>query len=154
MPFSSFFANRHAHPTLRIPLNSFFLVVTVIALLSFIQISSTTAFNALLSLLTLALYISYVVPITLHGHQTSARQAHTILSFRLEKFGLPINVFGVVYAVYVIMFLPFPPTLPVTAVNVNYAGPVLGAVLVFALVEWCVNGRRRWTGPGSTKDVT
>ena len=37
--------------------------------------------------------------------------------------------------------------MPVTAVNMNYAGPIMGAVILFALADWTVNGRKRFTVP-------
>lgn len=126
------------------------LVIVVIVCLSLIQIGSTTAFNAILSLSTLALYISYVIPITFMAIKRARGQHIPWGPFRLGKLGLPINIWAVIYGVYVIIFLPFPPTLPVTAVNMNYAGPVLGAAILFALVDYGFNGRKRWTGPGSS----
>lgn len=127
--------------------------MAVIVLLSLIQIGSTTAFNAILSLSTLALYISYVVPIAFMAIKRARNHHIPWGPFRLGKLGLPTNIFAVVYGVYVIIFLPFLPTQPVTGENMNYAGPVMGAVLLFALVDWFVNGRKRWTGPGSRKVV-
>lgn len=141
------------HPTLRIPVRCIYLVVVVIVLLSLIQIGSTAAFNAILSLSTLALYISYIVPISFVALKRARGHAIPWGPFRLGKLGLPVNIFAVVYGIYVIIFLPFPPTLPATGANMNYAGPVLGAVLLFALGDWALNGRKRWTGPGSMKAV-
>lgn len=45
------------------------------------------------------------------------------------------------------IFLPFPPTLPVTAGNLNWSGPVLGFVILFALVDWCGTGKKRFVVP-------
>jgi choline transport protein len=121
----------------------------VTVLLSLINIGSTTAFNAILSLSTLALYVSYLIPITLVALKRLRHDTHDMAwgPFHLGRWGLPINVFGIIYAVYVSIFLPFPPTQPVTWVNMNYAGPVLGAVLVFGAFDWFVRGRKHFHGP-------
>jgi hypothetical protein len=68
-------------------------------------------------------------------------------TFSLGKFGLPMNLLAILFATYFVIFLPFPATLPVTAENMNYAGPVLGFVMLFACVDWIVRGRHKWEGP-------
>ena len=51
------------------------------------------------------------------------------------------------YLVYIAIFVPFPTSLPVTAVTMNYAAPIfLGAVLL-ALVDWVVRGRKIFEVP-------
>jgi amino acid transporter len=50
----------HRHPTLRIPLNVLCLVLTIVTLLMLINIASTSATYAILSLNNLALYTSYL----------------------------------------------------------------------------------------------
>lgn len=37
--------------------------------------------------------------------------------------------------------------LPVTAENMNYCGPVVGGVMILALIDWFTAGRKRWQGP-------
>lgn len=64
--------------------------------------------------------------------------------FRLGRWGLPINLAAFVYCVFIMIWLPFPPFQPVTWVTMNYAGPIMGAVLVFAIADWCINGRKRF----------
>lgn len=61
--------------------------------------------------------------------------------------GVLVNVFSVCYLVYVTTWMPFPQLLPVTKDNMNYAGPIFGAVVVGALVDWCVSGRKRFRMP-------
>jgi len=63
--------------------------------------------------------------------------------FRLGRFGLPINIFAIVYAIFSAIFLPFPPDVPVTAANMNYGGPVI----LFAIFDWLISGRKRFKGP-------
>lgn len=146
LPFSSFFA--YISPRYKIPLRALFLVAMITVLLALINIGSTTAFNALLSLTTLGQYISYLIPVIfLLIKRLSAPQEIRWGSFRLGHWGVPINVFAIVYGVYIAIFLPFPPNYPVTAQNMNYAAPVFLAALVFATGDWIVRGRTRWQGP-------
>ncbi|KAL5338951.1 amino acid/polyamine transporter I [Aspergillus crustosus] len=146
LPFSDFFAR--VDPTYKIPLRALFLVASILFALSFIQIGSTAAFNAILSLSTLGLYISYLIPLVLLvlKRLTNPRDIPQG-TYSLGKLGLPVNVVAILFATYFVIFLPFPPTLPVTAENMNYAGPVLGFVMLFAVGDWVVRGRHKWEGP-------
>lgn len=67
--------------------------------------------------------------------------------FSLGKYGLPINLFAMLYGTFICIFLPFPPNLPVTGSNMNYASPVFAFVLLFALAGWFLGGRDRFAGP-------
>ncbi|KAI9373493.1 amino acid/polyamine transporter I [Aspergillus egyptiacus] len=140
LPFSDFFAKVDSR--LKIPLRALFLVSGCVFVLSFIQIGSTTAFNAILSLSTLGLYISYLFPLVfLVIRRFAAPQDIPQGAFRLGRWGLPVNLVAILFATYFSIFLPFPPTLPVTAENMNYAGPVLGLVMLLACLDWVVRGR-------------
>jgi len=37
--------------------------------------------------------------------------------------------------------------LPVTGTNMNYAGPVVGIVIIGALLDWIISGRKRFDVP-------
>ena len=67
--------------------------------------------------------------------------------FRLGRFGLVINIFALVYAIFIAIFLPFPPFVPVTAATMNYGGPVMGLVIIFAITDWLITGRKRFRVP-------
>lgn len=41
----------------------------------------------------------------------------------------------------------FPPDSPVTPDNMNYAVAAFGVVLVIAVVQWIVDGRKNYEGP-------
>jgi len=135
------------HPTLRIPLNAVGLVATVVVLLTLISVGNTTAFFAILSLNTLALYISYIIPMIFFTLAKLRGDHIPFGPFRLGRLGLPINIFAIVYAIFIAIFLPFPPFVPVTAANMNYGGPVVGAVILFAILDWFISGRKRFKGP-------
>lgn len=69
--------------------------------------------------------------------------------FRLGRWGTPINLFALAFGIFMIIFLPFPSFLPVTWKIMNYSGPVLGIVIIFALIDWFTTGRRRFVVPTS-----
>ncbi|KAF6794992.1 LPXTG-domain-containing protein, partial [Colletotrichum musicola] len=69
------------------------------------------------------------------------------LSLVLGAQGIPINLFALAYLVYVVVWMPFPQVLPVTGDNMNYAGPIFGAVLVGALIHYLAGGREKFRVP-------
>ncbi|KAF2185564.1 amino acid transporter [Zopfia rhizophila CBS 207.26] len=145
LPFHNFFT--YVHPTLQIPLPALFLVGFICGLLSLINIGSTVAFTALVSLPTIALYISYFIPIFLLMLRKLAGKHPQYGPWRLGKWGLPINLFSLCYIVFVLIWIPFPPSRPVTAASMNYAGPLVLAVIAFALLDWFTTGKKRFTVP-------
>jgi choline transport protein len=119
----------------------------VIVLLSLINIGSSTAFNAIISLATVALYVSYLIPISCLILKRFSGEKIAWGPWTLGRFGLAINIFALCYGVFICIFLPFPPQQPVTAVNMNYAAPVFVFVVLFAVTDWFVRGRKIYVGP-------
>ncbi|KAE9403332.1 putative amino acid permease [Gymnopus androsaceus JB14] len=145
LPFSPFFA--HVNPHYHVPARSIGLVVSVVVVLSLINVASSVALNAIISLTTLALYCSYLIPISLLLSKRIRKEPIDFGPFTLGRFGFLINVYSIVYGIFIIIFLPFPPSLPVTATTMNYAGPVFVAVVLIALGGWIVSGRKHFQGP-------
>lgn len=133
--------------TKKIPVRALTLVTAVVCLLSLINIGSTVAFNAVLSLSTWALYISYIIPITLLVIKRIRQEKVDFGPFRVRRFGLLVNLYALVYGVFICIFLPFPPDLPVNASNFNYASPVFGGVIILAVAAWFLGGRKVFVGP-------
>jgi amino acid transporter len=117
------------------------------ALLALVNIGSTIAFTALVSLPTVALYVSYFIPILLLVLRKLAGKHPQYGPFKLGKWGLPINLFSLLFIVYILIWTPFPPERPVTAETMNYAGPITIAVVLLALVDWFTTGKNRFKVP-------
>jgi choline transport protein len=152
LPFSKTLSRvdskRHV-PIPAIAVSSAFLVI-----LGLLNIGSTTAFNAIVSLGAVALYLSYLMPIALMLHRRIAKpESLPYGPFRLAKWGIFLNIVSVVYTIYVSIFLLFPPYQPVTAQNMNYAPVVLGGVLVLSAIWWFVGGKKKFVGPLGIADT-
>ena len=65
----------------------------------------------------------------------------------MGKWGMVANILALAFCLFLIIFLPFPTILPVTAQNMNYASVVFIGVILFSMVDWLVRGRKRYTGP-------
>lgn len=146
----------HVDAAHRVPLRAVILVSLLASLLALLNVGAATtyvAFSAVVSLSTLALYLSYAIVLGCllyarccsgQGDKDKFRPGPWSLGPRL---GLVVNVLGLVYTVYVMAWLPLPNYLPVTAANMNYCGPVFGLMLLGATTLWFVRGRAWWAGP-------
>ncbi|KAL1612286.1 hypothetical protein SLS60_000510 [Paraconiothyrium brasiliense] len=138
---------KQVHPILKLPVNALVLVGFIVICLSLIYIASATAYNALISLQTLALHVSYFLPILFMLIRRLRGPTPPYGPFKLGALGVPLNIFSLCFLTYVGLWMPFPQMLPVTKDNMNYAGPVFGAVIVGALLDWFLNGRKRFQMP-------
>ncbi|KAF5676562.1 choline permease [Fusarium heterosporum] len=128
LPFSQYIAK--VDKRREIPTISILVVTFLLMLFGLINIGSTTAFNAILSLAIVSLQLSYLVPIILLIWRRLCRpETLSWGPWRLGKGGLFINIVAAIYLLFTCIFLLFPPFRPVTAANMNYASVVLSGAL-------------------------
>lgn len=131
-----------------IPVRAILWSAVVIALLGLINLGSTTAFNAMVSLALLGQYSTYVIPtIFILARRIHSGKNIPFGPWELGKWGIPINIFTIAFSFVTIGFNVLPPYFPVNAVNMNYAGVVFGAALVICGLLWFVRGKRHYAGP-------
>lgn len=135
------------HPNSRMPFNALGLISAVCFILSLVYIGSSTAFNAIISLVTITLHVSYVFPILFILIRKIRGQLLNYGPFKLGQWGIPINIFSLIYLLYVTIWIPFPTMLPVTASNMNYAGPIFFIVILGAIADWFISGHKRFKLP-------
>ena len=114
-------------------------------LLALLNIASTAAFGAFIALSSMALFTSYIIAISCLLY-ARLKGTVTMGGWNLGRWGVPVNIFALVYSAYIFVFLPFPNYLPVTSVNMNYALPLWAFAVLFALVSWFVWGKHKWSG--------
>ena len=149
LPFPDTFGA--VHPRFRIPLNALLLVTTLTTLLMLINIASTVALYAVVSVTMIGIFMSYLISILFFLLAKLRGDSIPYGPFRLGKWtGYAANVVAIVYCIFLSVWLPFPPFLPVTAANMNYAGPLAGAILLWALFDWFVWGHKRFVVPTTT----
>lgn len=143
------------HPQLQIPLRAVAVVVVLQFLLGFIYLGNDTAFNAILSMAIIGLYLSYLLPILymlFYGRRNL--KAHQYGRFRLGYVpGVVLNVLSVIWMITVMIFSLFPATLPLTAKNMNYSVVVFGGWMVFGFIYYAVWGRRKFQVPIIDPDI-
>lgn len=147
VPLSKYLA--HVDSRLKVPVRMIVLVSVLQGLLGFIYLGNTTAFNAILSMAVIGMYLSYILPIVymlLYGR--SRLSASEYGPFKLGKAGGKIvNVIAILWLVLAMVFSTFPNFQPVTAQNMNYSTVVLAGWVGFGAVYYFLKGRKIYTGP-------
>lgn len=147
IPFSRYFG--HVHEGLKVPVRMIVLVSLLQGLLGFIYLGSTTAFNAILSMAIIGMYLSYILPIVymlLCGRKSLSPAEYG--PFKLGKLGgTIINIVAVLWLVLAIVFSTFPNFQPVTPQNMNYSVVVLGGWVGGGAAYYLLRGRKVYTGP-------
>lgn len=131
------------------PTNSVICVFGLLAILGLLNIVSTTAFTAVLSLTVESLALSYFLPIAMLMYQRIRSPDDLVYGpWRLPStISLGSGIIAVLYNSYICIFLLFPPVQPVTAQNMNYAGVVLGGILLLVAIRWFAGAHKLYNGP-------
>jgi choline transport protein len=130
-----------------IPLFAIGVTAVCNALLALINIGSTVAFNAIISVLAAGLFSSYLITIGLLIRKRLVGEPLHFGPWTLGRWGLPVNIFAWAYTLLVMVFSFFPPAIPVTAVSMNWSCAVFGGVVLFGLIYYASIGRKQYNGP-------
>ncbi|KAK5713377.1 hypothetical protein LTR17_017622 [Elasticomyces elasticus] len=146
LPFKNWLAK--VTPKSLIPLNSVLITCIITFLLSLINIGSTVAFNAIISLQLIALMATYATSIACVLFKRMKGE-HNLPSaqWSLGRSGKAINTVALVYSIYLVFWIGWPPVKEVTAVDFNWSTPMFGAIFLFSLVFYYTYGRKVYKGP-------
>lgn len=117
------------------PTRAIWLSLLIAFLLGLPSLGSDAVLGALFSLTATGLYASYVIPIFLRV--TVSRDTFKPLEYNLGSWSVPIAWLSVCWGAFMVAVLCLPQSAPMNQLsNLNYSGPALGAVLLYALVSW------------------
>ncbi|KAH6651539.1 amino acid permease-domain-containing protein [Truncatella angustata] len=125
------------------------LVTFVQILLGFIYLGNTTAFNAILSMAIIGLYLSYTLPIIymLFWGRKKTHSTHWG-PFKLGKpLGVILNLISIIWMGLVMVVSTFPSMMPLTPQNMNYSSVVMAAWLLFGFVYYHLYGKKKYDVP-------
>jgi choline transport protein len=118
------------------------------AIICVINIASSVAFNAIVSLTIAGLFISYLIPITLLAIKRITDPSSIPWGpWKLGRFGLLVNIFSVAFLMVSVVFSFFPPLVPVTLESMNWSCLVFSGAVLLGLVFYIVSGRKVYRGP-------
>lgn len=137
IPYAAYFS--HVDPYWKVPVRSLWLQAFIISLVGILYLFANTVLEAILSVSTIALTVSYGMPIIVL--LLVGRDKLPPGEFKLGRFGMPLNVISVIYCVITTVFFLFPGEPNPAPADMNYAIAVFGVMLVAAIGFWFVKGR-------------
>ncbi|KAK0383201.1 hypothetical protein NLU13_9114 [Sarocladium strictum] len=129
------------------PLAALILVTVVQMLLGLINLGSTSAFTAFVSVGVVALALGYLVPIStsfLSGRKQVSEAAWTAGPL----LGSICNVVAITWILFEVVLFSMPVAIPVTPASMNYASVVQVGFAVIGVVFYYCYGRKYFKGPG------
>ncbi|KAI7161529.1 amino acid transporter [Hortaea werneckii] len=141
LPFSRWL--KRVNIQFNVPVNAIVATGGFAVALSLINIGSTVAFNAVLSLSTTALMASYIISI---GCVTRKRLTNETLPFApwsLGRYGLPVNLIALGYATWSFFWAFWPTEYHITAGNMNWACLIFLGFVAWACVMFRLSSLRR-----------
>ncbi|KAK6221794.1 amino acid permease [Colletotrichum tabaci] len=153
VPFDASFS--YVNKRQQVPLTAIVFVTASQMLLGFLYLGNSTAFNAVLSMAIIGIYISYSIPIAymlLSGRKKLTWKDYG--PFKLGSFLGPLfNVISLVWMTVVIIFSTFPSSQPVTAQNMNYSTFVMAGWLLFGMLYYFLRGKAKFEVPVVVSDI-
>ena len=148
LPFSSTLA--YVHPKSKTPVWSILSSTLVTVLLTLINIGSTAAFNAIASLAIASMLTTYIIAIACFFiARWQSRISTTSPRFSLGPYGPVINVVSLFYLAFQIIFTFFPTTKNVGPRTMNWSVLMVGAVTIFAILQYVLYARKAYHAPVS-----
>lgn len=139
IPFSNYFA--YVDPVWKVPARALYLQAGLIGLVGVLYTFANTVLEAILSVSTIALTISYGLPIlalTIVGRDKLPAGG----TFKLgSRFGPVANYVSLLYCAVTTVFFFFPGGPDPSVEDMNWAIAVFGIMVVVAAVFWFVRGR-------------
>ena len=146
IPAAEYFS--HVNTSSQLPIRMIILVGVLQFLLGLVYLGSTTAFNAILSMAVLGMYMSYVLPIIymlLYG-----RGAAGLLRgpFQMSRaVGTCVNTVAIIWLIVAMFFSTWPNFYPVTKDNMNYSTVVLAGWLLVGSIMYLTTCRTKYEVP-------
>lgn len=146
LPFSKWLSKVDAKR--QIPTNAYIFSAGFSIILSLIYLGSDVAYYAVISLCTVSLLQCYLFSI---GCMMWRRIFHPDTlppaRFSLGRWGLPINIAAVIFALWSFFWTFWPEEYPVTVEGFNWASVIFFATLILALINYIFGGRKKYHGP-------
>ncbi|KAI7859780.1 amino acid permease-domain-containing protein [Circinella umbellata] len=146
MPFSSYLCR--VNKKTKTPIYAVWGNVIFAAVIGILYILNETAFNAIVSVNTIASSLAYLVPIALR--LTVGRKKFVRGPFHLGPFSQVINVVSCCWIIFTSCLFVCPTAAPITADNMNYACVPLVAVLGGSILFYQFRAKKYFNGPGKS----
>ena len=103
------------------------------------------AFQAMVSIATIGLYIAYALPILFRV--TLARNTFVPGPFNLGRYGIFVGWVAVLWVITISILFSLPVAYPVTGETLNYTPVAVGGLLILTVSSWILRARHWFKGP-------
>ena len=121
------------------------LIISMI--LALINIGSSVAFNAIVSLVIAAVFGSYFIPISMVAYRRLKGIPLGLGPWNMGRWGLPINIFALLWIMITWTFSFFPIAIPVTNETMNWSSVLWAFMMGFGILWYWAYQRHKFTGP-------
>ncbi|KAL2602447.1 hypothetical protein AAZV13_10G228700 [Glycine max] len=142
MPLSSLW---HKVNKQEVPIYAVWLSVFISFCMALTSLGSIVAFEAMVSIATIGLYIAYAFPIFLRV--TLARKHFVSGPFNLGRYGVVVGWVAVLWVLTISVLFSLPVSYPITIKTLNYTPVAVGCLLILVVSYWLISGRRWFKGP-------
>ncbi|KAE9611753.1 putative amino acid/polyamine transporter I [Lupinus albus] len=142
MPLSSLW---HKVNKQEVPINAVWLSVIISFCMALTSLGSIVAFDAMVSIATIGLYIAYALPIFFRV--TLAQKRFVQGPFNLGRYGIIVGWIAVLWVVTISVLFSLPVSYPITLETLNYTPVAVGILLILVILYWVVSGRFWFKGP-------
>ncbi|KAF9594102.1 hypothetical protein IFM89_027405 [Coptis chinensis] len=148
MPFSSSWHKVNKH---EVPINAVWFSAFISFCMALTSLWSLVAFQAMVSIATIGLYISYALPIFFRV--TLARKYFVPGPFNLGRFGVLVGWIAVLWVATITVLFSLPVSYPVTKDTLNYTPVAVGGLLILTVGSWILSARHWFRGPITNLDI-
>ncbi|KAL8898221.1 MAG: hypothetical protein Q9207_006820 [Kuettlingeria erythrocarpa] len=145
LPFSRYL--RRVKPGWNIPLNALWVSLGFGIIIALINLGSSVALNAIVSLTISALISSYILSIGCLISKRLRGEPMPASKFSLGQWGMAINVAAELFLIPFFIFCFFPIATPVDPTTMNWAVVMFGGITVFATIYYGVYAKGVYRPP-------
>lgn len=148
MPFSSLW---HKVNKQEVPINAVWLSAIISFCMALTYLGSLVAFQAMVSIATIGLYIAYALPIFFRI--TLARKTFVPGPFNLGRFGMIVGWIAVLWVTTITVLFSLPVAYPINKDTLNYTPVAVGGLLILTVSSWVLSARHWFKGPITNIDT-
>ncbi|KAK4399984.1 Amino-acid permease BAT1 [Sesamum angolense] len=136
MPFSAFW---HKVNKQEVPINAVWMSAAIAFCMALTSLGSLVAFQAMVSVATIGLYIAYALPIFFRV--TLARKSFRPGPFNLGRYSVVVGWIAVLWVATISVLFSLPVAYPITKETLNYTPVAVGGLLILTVSSWILSAR-------------
>ncbi|GLT91879.1 hypothetical protein SLE2022_097410 [Rubroshorea leprosula] len=133
-----------------VPINAVWLSAFVSFCMALTSLGSLVAFQAMVSIATIGLYIAYALPIFFRV--TLARKSFVPGPFNLGRCGILVGWIAVLWVITISVLFSLPVAYPITSETLNYTPVAVCGLLILTVSSWIFSARYWFRGPRTNVD--